>query len=101
MDHPFATRASVDTFHAMSWCAASGALSRAFFTMGSSLSKSRLLPGSMPIRFLCAMIGSSVMCGVQLQEFGRVGKVFGCRHGIDLNLRRRLHIDVRVYRHSH
>ena len=24
---------------------------------------SKLLPGSMPIRFICAMIGSSVMCG--------------------------------------
>ena len=35
----------------------------AFFTAGSSLSKSKLLPGSMPIRFICAMIGWSVMWG--------------------------------------
>ena len=28
-----------------------------------AFSISKLLPGSMPMRFICAMIGSSVMCG--------------------------------------
>ena len=33
---------------------------------------------------------------VKLKEFGRVGEVFAGRHGIDLNLRRRLHVHRRV-----
>ena len=38
---------------------------------------------------------------VQLEEFGRVGEVFVGRHGVDLSLRRRLHIHARVNRHRH
>ena len=38
---------------------------------------------------------------VHLEEFGRVGEVFGGWHGIDLNFRRRLHIDGRVDLHFH
>ena len=37
---------------------------------------SKLLPGSMPIFFICAMIGSSVMCGgLHLEQLGGVGEV--------------------------
>ena len=58
---------------------------------------SKLLPGSMPMRFICAMIGSIGDVGrLKLEQLGRVGEIFAGRHGIDLNLRRRLHVDARV-----
>ena len=83
----------------MSCCAASGALSNAFFTAGSSLSKSKALAGldADPLHLRDDRLVRDVG-RVQLEEFGRVGEVFSGRHGIDLNLRRRLHIDARVNR---
>ena len=38
---------------------------------------------------------------MQLQEFGRVGEVFGGRHCIDLNLRRRFHVHGPVDLHRY
>jgi hypothetical protein len=63
IDQPFAIRANVGNFQDISFWASAGALSSAFLTVGSRLSKSKLLPGSIPIRFIRAMIGSSVRCG--------------------------------------
>src|SRR6516225_8531565 len=63
IDQPFAMRAIVGIFHAISRCASSGALAKAWRTAGSALSMSKLLPGSMPIFFNCAMIGWSVKWG--------------------------------------
>jgi len=63
MDQPFAMRASVGTFHFMSACPSAGALLSAFCTVGSSLAKSKFWPASMPMRFIRARIGWSVMCG--------------------------------------
>ena len=58
---------------------------------------SKLLPGSMPIRF---NLGDDRLVGdvrrVQLQQLGGVGEEPAGRHGIDLNLRRRLHVDCRI-----
>src|SRR4051794_31942508 len=116
MDQPFATRASVFSFHSISFCAVSGAASSALFTRGSALSALKLLRASMPIRFMRAIIGSSVgwggvwvgkyapvgECGpgevgrVELEKVSPVGEVRAGRHGVDLRLRRRLHFDARV-----
>ena len=63
IDQPLATLARVASFHLISCWASAGALSSPFYTAGSSLAMSKLLPGSMPMRFICAMIGSSMMCG--------------------------------------
>jgi len=61
--HPLATRASVGSFQPISFCPSCGAVPAPFARFGSSLPMSKLLPGSMPIFFICAMIGSSVTCG--------------------------------------
>jgi hypothetical protein len=62
-DQPFITRARLFTFQPIKARASLGALSSALLIAGSSLSKSKLLPRSIPIRFIWARIGSSVMCG--------------------------------------
>src|ERR1700730_9209864 len=55
------TGASVLSFHAISFCASSGTLSNACFIC--AFSKSKLLPGSMPMRRMSATTGWSVRCG--------------------------------------
>src|SRR5262245_66373812 len=63
IDQWFATRASVGSFHSISFCAAAGAFSIAFMTAGATFSASKLWPASKPIRRSRAMIGWSVRCG--------------------------------------
>ncbi|MNF82618.1 hypothetical protein D3C84_649270 [compost metagenome] len=37
---------------------------------------------------------------VHAQQFGRVGEIVDCRHGVDLNLRRRFHVHGRINFHA-
>ena len=49
----------VGVFHSIRFCIIAGAASRTVLTAGDAFSMSKLLPGTMPMRFICAMIGSS------------------------------------------
>src|SRR5262245_18278174 len=78
IDQWFATRASVGTFHSISFWACAGASSIAFLTAGEALLQSKLLPGSNPIRRSWARIGSSVRWGgFTLSNSAAYEKYFG------------------------
>jgi hypothetical protein len=53
----------VGNFHSISFCAVEGAASSAALTAGESFSISKLLPRSMPIFLIRAIMGSSVRWG--------------------------------------
>ena len=63
IDRPFATRARLLVFQAISRCASAGTVSSACRTTGSAPARSKLLPGTKPNSANCARIGSSVRCG--------------------------------------
>src|SRR5260370_42545637 len=84
IDQPFTSLASVATFHFISSCAPFGARSRAFFTAGSTLSKSERLSRPVARCLIFSKNWSFLVCGgLHLPCFFSVGEGFTAREGID------------------
>jgi hypothetical protein len=89
IDQPFTTRAMLLTSHAIKARGSLGTLSSAVLVAGSSLSISKLLPRSIPIR---PHLGEDRLIGdvrrLDLQDLCGVSEELTGRHRVDLDLRR-------------
>ena len=97
IDQPFAIRASVFTFHSISFCASSAALAKPFLDAGVGLVEVEALADleTDPLQLRNNRLIGDVR-GMKFEQLRRIGEVFIGRHGIDLDLRRRFHVDART-----
>ena len=94
IDQPFATRARLLVFHAMSRCASAGTVSSACRTAGSALGEVEALAG---LEAQLRQLRQDRLVGqvrrLPLQDLGGVAEELRGGHRVHLELGRRLHVD--------